>query len=415
MLKPEYDGFALEDRIWLLPEVEQTGAVSSAGVDALPEGGRKGGLSRTRRRWTRPSRISWPANRFSAASAAEVRTAAEEIFALGALKSMLASAWVERNFEMGVVGFTLFFTFFNVVLQPPRVLPRPGPGRGIRSRKVLRTVFFLPNVLSMVVVALVWSFVFSHLLPALTGIDLWMGDPAKAPWLIVLVQVWQQAGYLMVIYLAGMSNIPSDVLEAASIDGASFRQQAAAHHASAPGARLHDQPVPEPVQLAEELRPGLRHGQGPSGYADGHGAVRDGHLLRRLRQEAGGARHGQGDPPVPADRAPHGHPAHHQEAEGGAAVSGARASGRRRPVAFARSLMIAAALACIYPALFVLNNAVKPEAEIKLHPISPPRRLNLANFAKAWTEMKFPLTLANTALVTVLGVAGILLVSSMAA
>jgi len=68
----------------------------------------------------------------------------------------------------------------------------------------------------------VWSFVFYNLLPALTGIDKWMGDPDKSPWLIVLVQVWQQAGYLMVIYLAGLSNIPTDVLEAASIDGTGF-------------------------------------------------------------------------------------------------------------------------------------------------------------------------------------------------
>ena len=93
---------------------------------------------------------------------------------------------------------------------------------GIKSQRALRSVFFLPNVLSMIIVALVWSFVFYNLLPKLTGIELWMGDPAKAPWLIVMVQVWQQAGYLMVIYLAGMSTVPTDVLEAASIDGTGF-------------------------------------------------------------------------------------------------------------------------------------------------------------------------------------------------
>ena len=127
---------------------------------------------------------------------------------------------------MGVVGFTLFFAFFNVVLSNLLAFfIALALDAGIQSQKVLRSVFFLPNVLSMVVVALVWSFVFAHLLPRLTGIELWMGDPGKAPWLIVLVQVWQQSGYLMVIYLAGMSNIPTDVLEAASIDGASFRRR----------------------------------------------------------------------------------------------------------------------------------------------------------------------------------------------
>jgi raffinose/stachyose/melibiose transport system permease protein len=95
----------------------------------------------------------------------------------------------------------------------------------LKSRHLLRTVFFLPNVLSMIVVALVWSFVFFNLMPALTGIELWMGDPAKAPWLIVMVQVWRDAGYLMVIYLAGLQSIPTDVHEAALIDGARWGQK----------------------------------------------------------------------------------------------------------------------------------------------------------------------------------------------
>jgi raffinose/stachyose/melibiose transport system permease protein len=225
-IKPRYDEFALADRIWLLPEVELTGAVSSAAVDELLSAVKEEGLAGNRAALGPTVQAFLSANRLSAESHAEVRAATEEIFAIGALKRMLASAWVERKFEMGVVGFTLFFTFFNVVLSNLLAFfIALALDSGIRSQKVLRSVFFLPNVLSMVVVALVWSFVFANLLPKLTGIDLWMGDPAKTPWLIVTVQVWQQAGYLMVIYLAGMSNIPSDVLEAASIDGASFRHR----------------------------------------------------------------------------------------------------------------------------------------------------------------------------------------------
>jgi raffinose/stachyose/melibiose transport system permease protein len=77
--------------------------------------------------------------------------------------------------------------------------------------------------------------------------------------------------------------------------------------------------------------------------------------------------------------------------------------------------MVLLALAWIYPAVFVLFNAVKPEAEIKLHPITPPTTLTADNFIKAWKEMRFPNALANTAIITVFGVAGIVLVSSMAA
>ena len=95
-----------------------------------------------------------------------------------------------------------------------------------------------------------------------------------------------------------------------------------------------------------------------------------------------------------------------------------RTPGRRRSRAAQRALetvMILAALVCIYPVLFVLNNAVKPESEITLHPISPPAKFTLENFAKAWAEMKFPRSLMNTGIITVGGVAGIILVSSMAA
>jgi raffinose/stachyose/melibiose transport system permease protein len=128
---------------------------------------------------------------------------------------------VESKFELGVVGFTLFFMFFNVVFSNILAfLLALALDQKLKSRNFLRTIFFLPNVLSMIVVALVWSFVFFNLMPALTGIELWMGDPAKAPWLIVMVQVWREAGYLMIIYLAGLQSIPTDVHEAALIDGA---------------------------------------------------------------------------------------------------------------------------------------------------------------------------------------------------
>ncbi len=230
-LKPEYDEFALEDRIWLLPEVEagagapsgSPGGVPSGEVDRLLAGVKSAGLSQDRAGLERAVSGFLGGNRLSAASAAQAREAAEQIFRLGRLKSLLASAWVERGFDLGVVGFTLFFTFFNVLGSNLLAffLAMALDAR-LKSRNVLRSVFFLPNVLSMVVVALVWSFVFYHLLPAVTGIDKWMGDPAKAPWLVVSVQVWRESGYLMVIYLAGLQTIPADVLEAAMIDGTGF-------------------------------------------------------------------------------------------------------------------------------------------------------------------------------------------------
>jgi raffinose/stachyose/melibiose transport system permease protein len=87
---------------------------------------------------------------------------------------------------------------------------------------------------------------------------------------------------------------------------------------------------------------------------------------------------------------------------------------RKTPLVILEVLMVLIALVWIYPALFVLNNAVKPEADIKLHPISPPTSLTSDNFVKAWVEMRFPRALLNTAIITIFGVGGIVLVSSMA-
>jgi len=78
-------------------------------------------------------------------------------------------------------------------------------------------------------------------------------------------------------------------------------------------------------------------------------------------------------------------------------------------------IMVAIALVFFYPVIFVLFNALKPEARITLDPMGFPTSLYLDNFARAWKVMKFPTVFLNTLMITTLGVAGIILASSMAA
>ncbi|MDE5898353.1 MAG: sugar ABC transporter permease [Treponemataceae bacterium] len=161
-------------------------------------------------------------NELSEPSAQTVSAVAERVVEIAELKNALADAWVVRQFNMGVVGFTLFFAVFSVIgINVIAFALALALDTGIRGQKVLRTIFFLPNVLSMVIVALIWSMLFNQLLPSVTGIREWISDSAKTPWLLVLVAVWQGAGYYMIVYLAGLQNIPTDVVEAAKIDGAS--------------------------------------------------------------------------------------------------------------------------------------------------------------------------------------------------
>lgn len=98
---------------------------------------------------------------------------------------------------------------------------------GIKGQNFFRAGFFTPNLIGGIVLGLVWNFIFSNVLVYL-GQHLhvswlavsWLGSPVKAFWAMVLVTVWQYSGYMMLIYIAGLMNIPRDVLEAANIDGA---------------------------------------------------------------------------------------------------------------------------------------------------------------------------------------------------
>lgn len=137
------------------------------------------------------------------------------------VKSILSKFYYKTTLIKGVVGFTLFFTFFNVIginivaLALALILDLHLPGKNS-----LRAVFFIPNVLSLIIVAFLWSFVFRMIMPPITGIDVWLGSRERAGWALLMVTIWQGCGYMMVIYLAGLQGIPTHILESAKLDGA---------------------------------------------------------------------------------------------------------------------------------------------------------------------------------------------------
>lgn len=99
----------------------------------------------------------------------------------------------------------------------------------IKSRNVLRTLLFAPVVMTPIIVGYVWQFIFvpggafgrlTELFGAPAGGINVLGDPSLAIWGIIVIVIWQHAGYSMVIYLAGMQNIPEEITEASALDGA---------------------------------------------------------------------------------------------------------------------------------------------------------------------------------------------------
>jgi multiple sugar transport system permease protein len=105
--------------------------------------------------------------------------------------------------------------------------------KGIRFKGFFRTAYFAPVVTTLVAVAVVWRFLFHaryglvNWFIGLVGIDPvnWLGDPTWAMPAIIILAVWKNFGYNMIIFIAGLQNIPGYLYEAADVDGASIWQQ----------------------------------------------------------------------------------------------------------------------------------------------------------------------------------------------
>lgn len=94
--------------------------------------------------------------------------------------------------------------------------------KNIRGTNIFRTVFFMPNLIGGIVLGYIWQLIFNGILLYFDRTLTYSATYGFFGLLILLS--WQQIGYMMIIYIAGIQNIPHDVLEAAMIDGASRSQ-----------------------------------------------------------------------------------------------------------------------------------------------------------------------------------------------
>ena len=91
--------------------------------------------------------------------------------------------------------------------------------KGIKGSNIFRTVFFMPNLIGGIVLGYIWSMIFDGILSRYnTSILL---NSTYGFWGLIILMAWQQIGYMMIIYIAGLQAVPGDMLEAAKIDGAS--------------------------------------------------------------------------------------------------------------------------------------------------------------------------------------------------
>ncbi len=93
----------------------------------------------------------------------------------------------------------------------------------MKGTNAFRTVFFMPNLIGGIVLGYIWQILLNCVLSNMAQPLLALNSTAGY-WGIIILMCWQQIGYMMIIYVAGLQNVPTDLLEAASIDGANTIQ-----------------------------------------------------------------------------------------------------------------------------------------------------------------------------------------------
>ena len=135
--------------------------------------------------------------------------------------------WMDENFfrtMQNTILLIVVVTIFTVVLAV--VFAAILSTEKIRGNNLFRIVLYIPNILSIVVIAGILSAVYDPKAGLLNAIlpeawnRLWLGDQSIVIYSLAFALVWQAIGYYMVMYMAGMANIPSSLYEAADLDGA---------------------------------------------------------------------------------------------------------------------------------------------------------------------------------------------------
>lgn len=125
--------------------------------------------------------------------------------------------------------YTLVFVIFSNVLA---VLLALALNQKLKLSNLFRGMFFVPYIMSMTIVGFIWKFIFSQGFDQLFKLTnwqwlklSWLGDPKLAFYSVAFVGIWQQLGFYIVLYIAGLQAVPADVLEAATVDGANGVQK----------------------------------------------------------------------------------------------------------------------------------------------------------------------------------------------
>lgn len=127
-------------------------------------------------------------------------------------ETFIHSLWFTVLFTIVSVLAINFFAFVIAMLLT----------KGIKGTNLFRTVFFMPNLIGGIVLGYIWQLIFNGILANYSRTLVY--NEKYGFWGLVILMCWQQVGYMMIIYIAGIQNIPGELIEAAKIDGATSWQ-----------------------------------------------------------------------------------------------------------------------------------------------------------------------------------------------
>ncbi len=127
-------------------------------------------------------------------------------------------AFQDQSFRYSF-GYTALYAIISLVLiNVLAFMVAYALTQKIKGSNLFRTVFFMPNLIGGIVLGYIWSMIFDGLLSAYSTSIL--TNTTWGFWGLIILMCWQQIGYMMIIYIAGLQAVPEDMLEAAKIDGA---------------------------------------------------------------------------------------------------------------------------------------------------------------------------------------------------
>ncbi|MBR3811623.1 MAG: sugar ABC transporter permease [Agathobacter sp.] len=128
-------------------------------------------------------------------------------------EEFLASFWFTAKYAVVSVSLINVIAFALALLLT----------KGLKGTNIFRTVFFLPNLIGGIVLGYIWQILINCVL-ALVEAPLLALNSNAGYWGLIILMCWQQIGYMMIIYIAGIQNISEDLIEAARVDGANAWQ-----------------------------------------------------------------------------------------------------------------------------------------------------------------------------------------------